>query len=300
MYHSTKDSNSVRDILEKGFNISQNDPNDPQRNLTLGDGLYVSRDIEKTLGYGNICFKLLVYPGKTYQVTDIKDELRTKWHKEHSSAWLPPRNKVHPSGKEETCVKSSAQVRILGIAYGHELLDYDLQRRLRNHFGTADHLDHTDNSILDIMLEEMGIVYSTFVHQGSHLMLESKRNNREVGLGDWTGRDNQLWTKTWDNCLENKRSGLVLTADECSDSVSLSEVEAEGVPSQKWKVDPKGRMLHKASKFFLCLTGEDKVELKSFNQGGDRETWRFRCLDETKKIDTFVHFTPWQDLICWD
>ena len=36
--------------------------------LFLGDGLYVSRDIEKTVRYGPVCFKLLVYPGKTLGV----------------------------------------------------------------------------------------------------------------------------------------------------------------------------------------------------------------------------------------
>ena len=76
-------------------------------------------------------------------------------------------------------------MRILGIAYGHELLDPVTQSRVRNLFGTGDSLDRYfvtcyhfsnlirgENHVLDLMLEELGIVYSTFVHQGSNLMLE--------------------------------------------------------------------------------------------------------------------------------
>ena len=33
-------------------------------------------------------------------------------------------------------------------------------------------LTRGENHVLDLMLEELGIVYSTFVHQGSNLMLE--------------------------------------------------------------------------------------------------------------------------------
>jgi len=300
MYHSTKGYKNARKIVETGFNISQNDPENPDRNLTLGDGLYVTRDIEKSVEYGDICFKLLVYPGKTYQVTDIKDELRTTWHKEHSSAWVPPNFKVHPSGKEETCVKSSAQVRILGVANGHHLLDGDLQSRLRDLFGTADSLDPIENRVLDMMLEDLGIIYCTFVHQGSQLMLESKRNTGELRLAEWNGRDNQLWSRTWDNCLENKASGHVLTVEEGRDNVDLKPVEAIGDSRQKWRLDHRGRMLHKASKLLLGITSNERPELKGYNEGGDRESWSFRCLDETRRLDTYVQFTPWQDLISWD
>ena len=76
------------------------------------------------------------------------------------------------------------------------------------------------------MLEELGIVYSTFVHQGSNLMLEVNRkvkahriknvfalkaaSSSSVQVADWSGFENQLWSRTWDNCLENKATGKVL------------------------------------------------------------------------------------------
>ena len=83
---------------------------------------------------------------------------------EYSSAWVPPTRGMG-SGKEETCVKSSAQVliivflshlkefqvRILGIAYGHELLDPVTQSRVRNLFGTGDSLDRCLSCIAIIL-----------------------------------------------------------------------------------------------------------------------------------------------------
>lgn len=127
-------------------------------------------------------------------------------------------------------------MRILGIAYGHEHLDPVTQSRVRNLFGTGDSLDRCflvccrqcsdltrgENHVLDLMLEELGIVYSTFVHQGSNLMLQVTRQLlhtisflmkvsglNSVQAEDWSGFENQLWSRTWDNCLENKATGKV-------------------------------------------------------------------------------------------
>lgn len=299
MYHSTRRTENVGAILDSGFKISQRgESGNPD--LLLGDGLYVSRDIEKTLSYGNVCFKLLVYPGKTFMVqNDTTAEDRVHWQKEHSSAWIPAKNKVHPSGKEETCVKSTSQVRVLGMAYGHELLDLQTRGRVRDMFGTGDTLDRYENRVLDLMLEDLGIVYSSFVHQGSMMLLQSVGRGR-VGAGDWNGCDNQLWSRTWDNCLENKATGEVMTVEEGGNEPVLRQVEAAGDKKQKWRLDPKGRFLHKASNRVLCYEGSGVVVLKGWGQGGDREVWKFRCLDQTRTQDTFVAYTPWQNMVSWD
>jgi len=293
MFHATREIENVAGVLDQGFKISQS----KGRNLLLGDGLYVSRDILKTQEYGEVCFKLLVYPGKAVRVTEMEDPLRTTWQSEYSSAWVPPTRGMG-SGKEETCVKSSAQVRILGIAYGHELLDPVTQSRVRNLFGTGDSLDRGENHVLDLMLEELGIVYSTFVHQGSNLMLEASGLN-SVQAEDWSGFENQLWSRTWDNCLENKATGKVLVSD--GKGLWLENVDAAGCREQRWRVDGKGRMVHKASNQLLALVqnGGGRVEMRSFREA-DREAWRFRCLDQTRTVDSFVQFTPWQDMLVWD
>ena len=54
MYHATKWGN-VKSILDTGFR--------PSASGMLGPGLYLSRDINKTRNYGDVCFKLLVYTG---------------------------------------------------------------------------------------------------------------------------------------------------------------------------------------------------------------------------------------------
>jgi len=297
MYHATHPRNVV-DIIENGFNRSQG----AERNLLFGDGLYVSRDIEKTLGYGDVCFKLLVYPGKTLRVESLEDPLRTTWHKKFSSAWLPPNHAVstrHP-GREETCVKSSTQVRILGISYGHELLEPATKARLRDLFGTGDSLDKHENRVLDQMLEDLGIMYSCVVHQGSQSFLEV--DGSSVKVADWNGRDSQLWSRTWDNCLENKKTGQVLSSPD-GHSLEMTEVDQEGNKKQKWRLNEKGRMIHKASARLLSLAGQGRgqgqLELCQYS-GAERDTWKFRCLDlVTRHTDKFVEYTPWRDMITW-
>ena len=274
MYHATNDPRNVSNILNYGFNISQGS------HLLLGDGLYVSRDIEKTQIYGPVCFKLLVYPGKTLGVEEMEDPMRQAWQAEYSSAWVPPDCGL--GGRMEmTCVKSSAQVRILGVAYGHELLDTATRGRVRNLFGSEDHLDDQENNILDSMIEDLGIIYSTFIHDGHSLFLETVPGRSwRVQAADWSGADQQLWTRTWDNCLENKASGQVLCCD--GEAVWMAEVEAGGDRRQKWKLDGKGRMGHKGSGMQLSCERQGRVEVVPYMQS-DRQAWRFRCMDVSNR-----------------
>ena len=301
MYHATKTPETAAKIISGGFDISRGGPSG-HPNLFLGDGLYVSRDIHKTQLYGTVCFKLLVYPGKTFVVgNDTTKEERTSWQSEYSSAWIPPNNNIHPSGLEETCVKSPSQVRVLGIAYGHELLDFNTQSMIKNQFGTADHLDPDENRTLDAMLEQLGIIYSNFVHLGSQLLLESTGGGT-VGLRDWSGRDRQLWSRTWDNCLENKETGEVLTLNSNDLLPSLSPVNVIGEKSQKWRMDGKSRFLHKQSNLFLSAVTQNtntQVIMQGFNHGGDQAIWMFRCMDQSRKTDSYVNFTPWQSMTSW-
>ena len=55
MYHATRNIRNVAEVLDQGFKISQNQG----RNLLLGDGLYVSRDIFKTQEYGEVASILI-------------------------------------------------------------------------------------------------------------------------------------------------------------------------------------------------------------------------------------------------
>ena len=305
MYHATT-PDAVRDIYQdNGFNRSQGKRKNGV-NLFLGDGVYVTRDISKTLQYGQVCFKLLVYPGKTFIVDDTTpEEERTKWQNEYSSAWLPPNNTIHHTKQEETCVKSSSQVRILGIAYGYELLDFETQSMLRDCFGTGDSLGPDEIRILDAMLEDLGIIYSTFVHAGSQMLLSVRgRGGRgRPVLEEWSGSDSQLWSRTWDCCLENKATGEVLTFNEDT-GVVLDPVNQLGDRGQKWRQDGQKRFLHKQSGKFLCaMTQSDGslgVTMRGFHEGGDKQNWLFRCLDQTKTQDPFVNFTPWHNMTVWD
>ena len=83
MYHATEPYR-VSSILDNGFKESTGG--------MLGPGLYVSRDIDKTRSYGDVCFKLLVYTGKTRSVTAADES--GSWRSQYDSAYLPPNNDV--------------------------------------------------------------------------------------------------------------------------------------------------------------------------------------------------------------
>ena len=137
MYHATKKENVSR-ILTDGFRESTGG--------MLGPGLYVSRDIDKTRAYGDVCFKLLVYIGITKLMAEV--DTSGDWRSHHHSAYLPPNNDVVSSKREETCLKSAQQARILGIAYGFDSSTMD--GRARNLEGTNEVLDQWERCLMNL------------------------------------------------------------------------------------------------------------------------------------------------------
>jgi len=299
MYHSPRAVEMVESIVENGFK-----PSDPNNKQVLGCGVYVSRDIAKASIYGRITFKMLVYPGKTKTIIDKDDPLRTSWQTEFSSAWIPPNNVVAPGGMEETCVKSSAQVRILGIARGWEYLPLNMRHKLKNVTGSGDKLDKREDVVLEHMLEKLGIAYSSLVNISKQRFLEARRGR--IYLAEYSGADRQLWSRTWDNCLENKDTGETLTSVG-DDAVTLQEVNMQLDRRQKWRIDGKGRFVHKATSRVL-ISGEPLdpaglvlgVKTARLQAVGQCDFWKFRCLYEIRERDDFLQFTPWQDMISWD
>ena len=127
MYHATPASN-VESILANSFCESTGG--------MLGPGLYVSRDIDKTRYYSDVCFKLLVYTGKTRELS-TKDTSGS-WRSEFDTVYIPPNNDVVKNKREEFCLKSAKQARILGIAYG---FDSNWSGKVRNLEGADEELD---------------------------------------------------------------------------------------------------------------------------------------------------------------
>ena len=146
MYHATKASN-VSSILSDGFK--------PSTGGMLGPGLYLSRDIDKTRAYGDVCLKVLAYTGKTRKMDSADNS--GSWRDTYDSAFLPPNNSVVKSRREETCVKSVDQVIVLGVAYGFKELDGKTRAKVRNLEGTTDDLDEEEKKQLNEMLENMSL-----------------------------------------------------------------------------------------------------------------------------------------------
>ena len=142
MYHATKRQN-LASIVKNGFKLSTIG--------MLGPGIYLSRDINKTRAYGDVCLKVLVYTGKTVKVHSSDNQ--GSWRGSFDSAYLPPNNNVVASGFDETCVKSNKQVNILGIAYGYHRSG--MNGGVRNLEGTNDELDGEERMVLEKMVRNL-------------------------------------------------------------------------------------------------------------------------------------------------
>ena len=146
MYHATK-AEYAKNIAKYGFSFDHLHETDPGM---LGRGVYVSRDFTKVLVYGPVVLELFVYTGKTIRI-DFRGHPRQKnWQIDYDSAWVPPYNTMVNSGKEETCVRSPNQIKVIGVVRGMKLLDDDTKKLIRN-------VDR--EKALKDLVEEQGFVY---------------------------------------------------------------------------------------------------------------------------------------------
>ncbi|XP_034547447.1 uncharacterized protein LOC117818605 [Notolabrus celidotus] len=113
MYHGTTIA-SARVIITSGFKQSAGG--------TLGQGVYVSRDIKKASNYPLSCMstnrvilKLRVRVGRVKRIDQINHPMQITWNAHgYDTAWLPP--KCGLSGLEEDCVFDPKRVQVIGIA----------------------------------------------------------------------------------------------------------------------------------------------------------------------------------------
>jgi len=188
MYHAT-DAANIEPILRDGFR--------PSTGGTLGAGIYCSLTMDKASDYGNTIFRLLVYPGKTFNATSGSQH--SSWQDEFSSAWIPPST----STLEENCIRSGNQIRILGIAEGWANLSSQVQAMTINCEGaTSNQLSGPEKKVLGRMRREVGESWTMIQAPGkSDLVLDVSARDESIIL--WTrpkmgekSKDNQLF-KVW-------------------------------------------------------------------------------------------------------
>ncbi|KAG8569283.1 hypothetical protein GDO81_014341 [Engystomops pustulosus] len=116
MYHGTKVP-AAYSILRNGFRVSTGG--------MLGEGVYVSRDIEKASKYPigatdqKVVLKLSVRVGKVKRIDRQDHPLRLTWHNHgYDSAWMPPGCGMVPSGQEEDCVYDPKRIKVTDVVRG--------------------------------------------------------------------------------------------------------------------------------------------------------------------------------------
>jgi len=282
MYHGTSVSSAIS-IMKEGFRPST--PESTVRGMMLGQGVYVSRDPNKAMRYGQIVLKLLVYTGKTCQITTSNKLLRSTWQQSYDSAWIPPQcgNPLVPSGLEENCVKDPNHILVLGIVYGKHLLQQASASIFFHKLLPSDQGDlrrFTENL-------RLGHFYLKNSSTGKLLCVETESWSRRCrlvenvsnfrctchALWSWLGDstlpmegEGQSGEKTGSLC--SKLSGRVLTVKTREEGMLLGEVTCYladcGINYPIWtentnrcqvfSAGTSGEMLHKASGQFLTLT----------------------------------------------
>ena len=105
MYHGTTPANA-KSIMKTGFN--------PSSSGMLGEGVYVSSDIEKAKRYGSAILTVEVKLGRTKKIDSQSHPMRTSWNTQgYDSAWVPPNCGMVHSGLTETCVFDRNRIRVI-------------------------------------------------------------------------------------------------------------------------------------------------------------------------------------------
>jgi hypothetical protein len=87
-----------------------------------------------------------------------------------------------------------------------------------------------------------------------------------------TNNYRQLWTRSWDNFLENRASGFVLCSE--GKNLWLGRVNSEGDRDQKWKLDLKGVVIHKTSNMVLTWLRPGTIGLRQFGKTDQTNIFR--------------------------
>ena len=109
MYHGTTYANA-QSIMENGFN--------PSSGGMLGQGVYLSADIEKAKNYGSSILVVEAKLGKIKKIDSQSHPMRTSWNSHgYDSAWVPAHCGMVPSGLTETCVFDPDRIRVMSIMW---------------------------------------------------------------------------------------------------------------------------------------------------------------------------------------
>lgn len=105
MYHGTTYANA-QSIIDNGFNTSSGG--------MLGQGVYLSADIEKAKRYGSSILVVEAKLGKTKKIDSQSHPMRTSWNSHgYDSAWVPADCGMVHSGLTETCVFDPDRIRVV-------------------------------------------------------------------------------------------------------------------------------------------------------------------------------------------
>jgi len=229
----------------------------------LGAGLYVSHSANKAVRYGDVIFRLLVYPGRVCKVDRQGHPLQKDWRREYGSAWVPPNCGMVPSNLPENCLKSPKQVRILGVSRGFRKLPWSAQQKTHNDSCRGNILGDDEDAELTAFLQDQGLLYHKVYTPSArgYMFDDYPKGAVDFCPNPWRLADdrNCYWTRSWDDCYENLGTGRVLMWRDTN--FVMSQVAADGDSKgkyQKWKFMPNGSLRNKGMKELVDFLGESE------------------------------------------
>eukprot|EP00092_Neocalanus_flemingeri_P027018 GFUD01029299.1.p1 GENE.GFUD01029299.1~~GFUD01029299.1.p1 ORF type:complete len:355 (+),score=85.68 GFUD01029299.1:80-1144(+) len=309
MYHATSVENAIS-IMEKGFQPST--LASTVHGMILGQGVYVSRDLNKVAKYGEVVFKLLVYPGRTCSITTSNKLLRSTWQQSYDSAWIPPQcgNPLVPSGLEENCVRDPSHILVLEVVSGQYLLRQGVKilsfQQLPPYF---DKLSPNQQENLAIFTESLRLGHFYLRNSSTGKLLCVEEKSRRCCLVERVDTStctcHALWSLLRDTTLSmdnsgpseertgsfcSKLSGRVLTVKTREDGMLPGEVKCymadfginypiwtkNTMRCQEFTSGTSGELFHRASGQFLTITRDvNNNDQRWVGLGHGRDYWEF-------------------------
>jgi len=280
MFHGTNPDAASSIVRENRFRISTGP------DTMLGNGVYVSVSRAKAQAYGEVIFKLLVYPGDVCRVDRQGHPWQRKWQRCYDSAWVPQNCGMVLSGLEENCIKSESQIRILGVCKGFRYLDQDAQDLERNLCSSSDSAlgDDEMEDIYDFLVKN-GLLYSKLYNRTNGTFLAASNYSYEVEAvsnKNCYGK-RMYWTRSYDGCIENLLTGEVIALDDDQQNICLEHPNPED-EWQKWKINTKtGVILNRVTKTPLSSFSNGAPCLESNYLGRD-------CFQFIKPKESYTKF----------
>ncbi|XP_029545987.1 uncharacterized protein LOC115147859, partial [Salmo trutta] len=273
MYHGTSWW-AAQKIMAKGFC--------PSNRGMLGQGVYLSRDLEKASRYPldltehqKVVIKVKVNVGKVKKIDCKGHPLQKTWHDEgYDSAWVPPDCGMVKSGLEENCVWDPNRITVLDIIKSKTEPTLQSEDTDEEEEEDEDEEDTEEGDTEEDYEEEEGEEEEDYEEEGVQEEEEEEEENEDYEEEEEAYGDTEEKEEEEEEDYEEEG---VQDEEEEEENEDYEEGEEADGDTEEDDEEEEGvylsRDLEKASRYPLDLTEHLKVVRVTFHDNGYDSAW---------------------------